>query len=155
MIGVPQAARIAGIELHDYGRQGASGVLVTSGTGIMLGIMDVAPCLRWCTDLDAAKGDRERDFFLRLIDGEAPVVAVAGWWTVSNPEPVRRALAQYRRSRLVVHANVPLVEEGQATGLEALIAELQAIAPVPASPPGLSVSRLGLNEVLSYDHHWV
>lgn len=137
--GVAQVARIAGVTIHDYVRADASGVLVTSGTGIMLALMDAAPCLRWCVDLDLIRSDRERGMFLRLLDGETSLLVVAGWWTVSDPTAVRAALSNYQRTRVLALSPID-IGVPRVTSLVALAEQLATVEPRPALAPALRVN---------------
>jgi len=133
MLGVGQIGRMAGLDVCDYGRRDSSGVLVASGTGLMMGLMDAAPCLRWCLDLDTSKDDRAKEFFLRLIQTEAAPIVIAGWWMISDPTPVRNALRAYQRvDHVLVHANVELSERVPSLDIDDLVSRLaswQSVAP--------------------------
>ncbi|HVZ20425.1 MAG TPA: hypothetical protein VG871_05150 [Vicinamibacterales bacterium] len=75
----------------------------------MLSLMDQAPCLRWCVDFDAVGlGDREKEFFLRLVDG-CDLLVIVGWWTVTSPKAIENGIAALRRPEAVLyHGNRPL-----------------------------------------------
>lgn len=101
MIGVAQAAAIAQIRIIDYQRSEATGVLISSGCGIMMAVMDCVPTLRWCVDIDSQPKGAGLEFFCRLIDGEIGPVGVAGWFSLTNPTELRRAIASMTAAPLV------------------------------------------------------
>jgi len=105
-LGVPQCARIAGVPIFDYGPDRGQGLLVAGGTGLMLSLMDQCRSLRWCVDYDLVADERAKEWFLRLVDGEAWPLVVAGWWTVTKPGAIARGLSALRhRWRVVTHSN--------------------------------------------------
>lgn len=123
----------------DWGRRGSSGVLIGCGTGLSLGLMDLAPCLRWYVDFDAVGlGDREKEMFIRLIDGVADPLVIVGWWTVTSPAAIVNGLAATRHkwgiwyygNREVGIPRVPLLD---------LVEVLKRKTCRPAAP-GLDVS---------------
>jgi len=92
MISVDSIARMYRIPVIDYDRE-SRGVLVSSGCGIMMAIMDDASSLRWCVDIDELPRDnRLRDFMLWLPRLAAPI-AVAGFFSITDPTPLRSIIA--------------------------------------------------------------
>lgn len=75
-----------GIEFVDYEREG-EGVLITSGAGIGMAMMDTLPWLRYMIDLDSYR--------FKMIDWEAVAVLLSvhkpkaivmvGWFTIDRP----------------------------------------------------------------------
>lgn len=75
-----------GVTFTDYGREGA-GVLLSSGCGIGLALMDVLPEFRWFVDMD--------NYRYKSVDWEAIAVMLsvagaeefllAGWFTFDAP----------------------------------------------------------------------
>lgn len=87
---IEQAARFYRIPLIDYSR--GRGVLISSGCGLMLAVMDQAP-FRWCVDTDrlsAAEQDRLADFC--TIASALEPIAVCGWFSYSRPAPLIAAV---------------------------------------------------------------
>ena len=79
----------------DYGAGRGAGLLLASGCGLMLGLMDSLPCLRWCYDLDTDRRRRQYDVeaWLVLHRRRWSQVVVAGWYTLDDPRLSRAVLA--------------------------------------------------------------
>jgi hypothetical protein len=87
---VAQAARMYDVPLIDYGDL-FRGVLIGSGCGLMMGLMDELP-IRYCIDADTMRGREWRLVeFIRFAE-RAEGVAVAGWFSYSDPTPLVEAL---------------------------------------------------------------
>lgn len=89
---------IFGIPLIDY-RRASYGLLIGSGAGSMMAIMDASPRFRFAIDIDQCRGreDRLADW-LRALDRNALVdlVALAGWFSISDPILIADALRSLR-----------------------------------------------------------
>jgi hypothetical protein len=90
-------AAIFDVPLADYGVSSRGrGLLIGSGAGVLMAVMDVAPKFRFAVDLDQCRGreDRLRDF-VRALDGNGLVdlIAVCGWFSISDPKEIAGALA--------------------------------------------------------------
>lgn len=97
------------VPVVDFRRPG-EWLLISSGAGIMSGVMDVATRFRWCLDIDEAKECRLADWLLwadRLLGGR---IALVGWFSLTDPAPLRAALKGLSRPIL---AYTPFVELGQ------------------------------------------
>lgn len=109
---VAQAARLYGIEVaaeYDEPLLGdrRRGVLVCSGAGLMMAIMDAAP-LRWCVETDTQPKGCDLPSFMEMVAGIAPPLAVAGWFSLSNPETLRAGIARVDPARRVVYSGAGL-----------------------------------------------
>jgi hypothetical protein len=82
------------IPLIDYNRP-SYGLLIGSGAGTMMAIMDASVRFRFALDLDDCRG-REHKLcaFLRALDrnGLIDLVALAGWFSITDPKPIAAAL---------------------------------------------------------------
>jgi len=90
---VEQAARLYSVPLIEYPGC-AGGVLLSSGCGIMLGVMDQLP-LRWCSDVDQMP-DAQRSRlpeFMQMASASG-LVAVCGWFSHHSPEALREGVAR-------------------------------------------------------------
>jgi len=78
------ACRLFGIRVIDYERP-AKGLLIGSGAGIMLAVMDACPNLRLCLDVDECAGDLA--CWLRCLarNGLIDLLAIAGWFSITDP----------------------------------------------------------------------
>ena len=109
-IGVRLAAELAGVRLIDYRRAG-EGLLVSSGSGIMMAVMDAVPALRWCCDVDERATMRGLRFFLRLLERDVAPFGVVGWFSITDPSELRRGLLE-ARARPVVYTQPPGLFDG-------------------------------------------
>lgn len=68
------------------------GVLIGSGCGLMTAVMDQVP-FRWCVDTDDLRGARgvQLASFMHMAAALGPL-AVCGWFSYSDPEPLRAAV---------------------------------------------------------------
>lgn len=76
-----------GVELIDYDRQGL-GVVISSGCGLGLAIMDVLPTARYFVDIDRYR-TRSLDWEavgVLLRCGNPSFVVLVGWYTIDVPQ---------------------------------------------------------------------
>ena len=94
VLAVIQAARLYAVPLIDYEREDAYGVLVSSGCGIMMAVMDASPCLRWCVDADRLRGNPRARIadFLYCASLTADPVVVCGWFSYTDPTELTAAI---------------------------------------------------------------
>lgn len=89
---VLKIAAAHGIKLIDYRRPDASGILCSSGAGLMMGIMDACGGFRFAVDFDGCQGgDWQR--WLPWMAKLYPV-GVAGWFSITIPDRLRDAVAK-------------------------------------------------------------
>ena len=91
-ISVDSIARMYRIPIIDYARD-ARGVLVSSGCGIMMAIMDEARTLRWCVDIDELPRENRLHDFMLWLPRLARPIAVAGFFSLTDPTPLRMSVA--------------------------------------------------------------
>lgn len=125
----------SGVNLIDYGPARGRSVLLGSGTGLMMAIMDQVPEFRWCADLDL--GGHALDFAI-LAAPNVRALGLAGWFSITSPAAfVAVAGAELGCKVLTYGGNVRL---GCATLDDFLAAAKHLAAPrIPwrrkASPP--------------------
>lgn len=129
---IENVARGYGVTLIDYAR-GSSGLLVCSGSGLMMSIMDHAPAIRWCCDYDCLDARAQKNIGDVLLWAERlcrPLV-VAGWFDPPDPQPIRRALSALSGDNLHVYAGggVRLVSYAQCETLSDLLRRLEQSKP--------------------------
>jgi hypothetical protein len=102
------------IPLIDYGpdlEDQRRGLLVSSGAGVMMAAMDACPAFRWCLDIDALGARSSLVDFLLGAERYVQPLGVVGWFSITDPEPLRRALRRLRTlGRVLVYtpgARVP------------------------------------------------
>ena len=112
------------VPLADYGAHRGDWLLLSSGCGIMMAVMDADQRFRWCVDVDGLK-DRSRfarwaGWSQRLVAG----VAVVGWFSITDPSLLRQAVAAMDQMPL---AYTPGVELGakHCGSLEEFLQQLQ------------------------------
>jgi hypothetical protein len=82
------------VPLIDYGRP-TYGLLIGSGAGTMMAIMDASVRFRFALDLDDCRGREHKLFaFIRALDrnGLIELVALAGWFSITDPKPIAAVL---------------------------------------------------------------
>lgn len=108
MFTLEQASRFYGVPLIDYERPSARGLLVSSGSGIMMSVMDKVPALRWCVDVDMLGPTARLTDFLVMADAFVERIAVCGWFSITDPAPLRAAVAALSRAPLVYAGHIEL-----------------------------------------------
>jgi len=93
------------LDLIDYGRD-SSGLLLSSGSGTMMAVMDHAPALRFCLDIDAQTDEARLGAFLQLAARHCAPIAIAGWFSITPPGPLLDAVVSCP-DRRGWHAYVP------------------------------------------------
>lgn len=127
-----QASRLYHIPLTDYGAWGddsrGNGLLVSSGCGMMMATMDCVPALRWCVDTDDLRGRKSAriDDFLLVAQYLATPLGVCGWFSISDPAPLRRAVEALSRPVVVYTGNVRLGVVGEVDSFDKFLRALQA-----------------------------
>jgi hypothetical protein len=85
---ISQAREFFGVDFADYDRPGATGILITSGCGIGMGIMDVFPEVRWFCDVDQYRHQpvdwEALSIFLTAGDWRPGFVILAGWFSLDR-----------------------------------------------------------------------
>jgi len=106
---IPAFAKGYGLELVDYGHRRGLGLLVSSGSGTMMAIMDHAATLRWCLDIDGIKREGRLAGLLECAAHfPAVLVVFAGWFSITDPKPLFRSIdAAPENARARWHAYVP------------------------------------------------
>ena len=114
-----------GVPVIDYGRaHERQGILVSSGCGIMMAVMDQVP-LRYCVDVDTLKTPSARlGDFLLMSEHVCPPVAVCGWFSLHDPRPLRAALAALLRPIVYAGGGTQL-RDGQSASLGEFIVRCQ------------------------------
>lgn len=108
------------IPLIDYGpdREGdRAGLLISSGCGTMMAVMDACPAFRWCLDIDAIGQSVQRTSsltnFLLAAERYVQPLGVVGWFSITDPEPLRRSLRRLRTlGRVLVYTQAARVPGG-------------------------------------------
>jgi hypothetical protein len=107
-----RAYRVALIDCED----GHDGLIVSSGAGIMTAARDVID-FRYVFDIDASPTARLADFLL-WAERFVPDIVVVGWFSLTDPEPLRAAIRGLREPARVL-AYTPFTRLG-CTHVESL-----------------------------------
>jgi hypothetical protein len=119
---IEQLARLYRVRLIDYERPG-KGLLVSSGCGIMMGVMDHVPALRWCVDIDSCRDARIGDFMTAATRYASPL-GVCGWFSLTDPTELREAIRAVPEVVATYAGHIRLGVPGEVTTLAAFIAAL-------------------------------
>lgn len=85
------AARATGVQLVDCGPDRGHSLLIASGSGLMMAVLDQVPDFRWCVELD--RGGKGLDFAL-LAHRHMRFIGLCGWFSLHSPatfEAIQRA----------------------------------------------------------------
>jgi hypothetical protein len=124
MFTVEQASRFYGVPLIDYERPG-SGLLVSSGSGIMMATMDAVPALRWCVDIDGLGRGARLAEFLQLAEHVADPIGICGWFSITDPTVLREAVRSMTRAPLVYAGNIVLGAGAEVRSLDDFVRALR------------------------------
>ena len=105
-------SQIFGIPVIDY-RRSSAGLLVSSGGGIMLAVMDACDRFRYAIDMDQCRGREDRLCdWLRAIDlnGLVDFIAFAGWFSISDPMSIANVL-RLMRTEVLIYSGAGLARE--------------------------------------------
>lgn len=118
------------VPIIDYERPG-SGLLVSSGCGCMMAVMDAAPALRWCLDIDELGPGGRLDQFLLAAETKVSPIAVVGWFSITPPGPLRAALAGLTKLQEVICyvVGTELPAGVQCSSMEEFISRLRGQTP--------------------------
>lgn len=124
-----------GVQVIDYGRR-SNGILLSSGAGIMMAVMDAALQYRWCIDLDTMRAHRARvaNFIVALdLNTEINLIGAVGWFSLDDPRPIVEGLARCRRAQVVSY--LAMTDGGTCLTLEQFIAKGGGRGDVPLPAP--------------------
>lgn len=115
--------------VHDYGEHRGDGLLITTGSGLLMSMMDVLPLVRWAIDLGGARRFPHSLAWATACDRLVDHVVVAAWFALSDPAHFeRQVLAGFTRSPCALYTH-PTIDWGtRAMNL----AELALLSPLLA-----------------------
>jgi hypothetical protein len=129
------------VPVIDYERDGG-GLLIAVGSGLMLAVMDLVPTLRWCVDVGGGRSFvlhegllMERNLlheWLVWMNREVDHVAVAAWFSVTDPRHLKDALRSVDEGKLVWYANADLGRGRRAADLADLAAKVARVTAAEA-----------------------
>lgn len=92
---VRMTSRYCRVPVLDYQRDSA-GLLVSSGGGLMMAVMDTCPTFRWCVDLDPLAPACRWEDWLLLVRAFVRPLAVVGWFSITHPQRLARVVRRLR-----------------------------------------------------------
>jgi hypothetical protein len=135
------------IPLIDYERP-SYGLLIGSGAGSMMAIMDASARFRFALDLDACRG-REDSLrgFIRALDRNRLIdlVALAGWFSITDPKPIAAAVKGLT-APVIIYSGAGLARDvfGDIPFFDTLEEFLARMQPLDRSAPVLMPELAGL-----------
>jgi hypothetical protein len=99
-------AQYFGFDLIDYKRIG-DGVLIASGCGIMMSIMDAVPRFQYCIDVDSFRHNHSRlPQLLSAFDKNChfKVIGIAGWFSLDKPDALRQGQQRITNAQCVTYS---------------------------------------------------
>lgn len=98
-----QLAKLYRVPLTDFGEHDRRGLLISSGAGIMSSVMDQVP-FRYCVDTDELRGRMDwLESFVAAMHSLDSRVAICGWFSYSDPEPLTRLALACRPDEIPVY----------------------------------------------------
>jgi hypothetical protein len=139
------------VPLIDYRRPG-DGILIASGCGIMMSIMDLVPRLRWCVDADLMRAlpPWRIEWFMTALDRntEIPLLAVAGWFSLDSPRYLRAGLDAVTRMQVRSYSGGAGAFRGEAPTLARFLRALLDAPDAELAPHGDGFrERSGIGEL--------
>jgi len=97
------------VPVIDYERTGESSLLISSGSGIMLSLMDELPHLRYCVDIDEIINPEHRlADWMQWMGRLADQILIVGWFGLGNPKYLLEGLDMLPERRCITY--LPLIE---------------------------------------------
>jgi hypothetical protein len=112
-----------GFELFEYRRQGDA-ILIASGSGLMMAIMDICPRFKWCIEVDNFRNIANR--IPNLINAfdlncDIEIIGIAGWFSIDNPQQLINAQQKIKRCKSFSYSGGYKVFENESKTLEDFI----------------------------------
>lgn len=112
--------RAYGVEPIDYGPRRGNDLLIAIGSGLMMAAMDLMPSCRYAIDLGGGQKPRLLGPWLEGVSRLVDRVVVVAWYSISDPDVLRRALRGCEQEKVFVYCNVSLGVGQHFQDLEAL-----------------------------------
>jgi hypothetical protein len=116
-------AKYFGFDLIDYERQGDS-ILIASGAGVMMTIMDVVPRFKYCVDIDSYRHINNRvPQLINALDLNCnlAVIGIAGWFTIDTPLVLQEGINKIKKAKCVSYSGNYKVFPNESHTLEMFI----------------------------------
>lgn len=116
-------AKYFGFDLIDYERQGDS-VLIASGAGVMMAVMDAVPRFRYCIDIDSYRSITSRvPQLISALDLNCNfgIIGIAGWFSIDEPKALQEGISKIKRTKCVSYSGNYNVFPNESPTLEIFI----------------------------------
>lgn len=116
-------AKYFGFDLIDYERQGDS-VLIASGAGVMMAIMDAVPRFKYCIDIDSYRSITSRvPQLISALDLNCNfgIIGIAGWFSIDEPKALQEGISKIKRTKCVSYSGNYRVFPNESPTLEIFI----------------------------------
>jgi hypothetical protein len=120
-----------GFDLHDYKRIGDS-ILIASGSGLMMAIMDAVPRFKYCIDIDNHRNINQRvPNYLTALDLNCKfsIIAIAGWFSIDNPDMLQQGISKINNAQCITYSGGYKVFPNECISLNDLIDKCNANVP--------------------------
>ena len=125
-----------GADLIDFGAHRGGGLLLASGAGIMMAVMDAAPELRWALDVDTMRESMHRIPTLVVAldrNSDARFIAFVGWFSLDSPAPFEEGMRRMKRLQSLAYLADPN-GGGQLPALGDFLKRLTRLSELAQSP---------------------
>lgn len=122
-------AQYFGFDLIDYKRIG-DGVLIASGCGIMMSIMDAVPRYRYCIDVDSFRSIQSRlPQMLSALDKncQLKLIGIAGWFSLDKPDALQQGQTRITKAQCITYSGGYNAFVNEALSLQEFIKQSQEV----------------------------
>lgn len=86
--GIELVSKIYKIPIIDYGESRGEGVLICTGSGLMMSIMDINKSIRYCIETKDLINIINAKYWIMELQSCTPFIIFAGWLSVTKPESI-------------------------------------------------------------------
>ena len=122
-MGEIEIAKYFGFDLIDYDRQGDS-LLISSGAGVMMAIMDAVPRFKYCIDIDSYRHitNRVPQLISALdLNCNLGIIGIAGWFSIDEPKALQEGINKIKRTKCISYSGNYKVFNNESPTLEIFI----------------------------------
>lgn len=115
-----------GFELFEYDRL-ADSILIASGSGLMMAIMDNCPSFKWCLEVDNFRNISHRiPNLITAFDKNCQlnIIAIAGWFSIDNPKFLVEGQKKILEKKSVCYSGGFNVFQNECENLEQFITKV-------------------------------
>lgn len=98
--GVELLSKIYGIPIIDYGENRGDGVLICTGSGYMMSIMDINKTIRYCVETKDIVNNPNAKYWIMELQSTTPFIIFAGWLSVTKPETIKELFSLVENGKI-------------------------------------------------------